>query len=68
MLRGTKYHFSLREQPCRVGIFKEKSKIKIHDEVGPEWLIKLDDGTVLIERQIISIRLWSEYSFFETSE
>tara|TARA_R100001509_G_scaffold148071_1_gene105675 strand:+ start:76 stop:438 length:363 start_codon:yes stop_codon:yes gene_type:complete len=68
MIPGKKYHFSLEELPCRIGVFEKKSKVTIHEAIGPEWLVRLRDGTVIIERQIMAIRKLSEYTVFTTLE
>tara|TARA_X000001036_G_C20505229_1_gene735591 strand:+ start:522 stop:728 length:207 start_codon:yes stop_codon:yes gene_type:complete len=68
MIQGKQYHFSLEDMPCRIGVFDKKSKVTIHEAIGPEWLVRLRDGTVIIERQIMAIRKFSEYTLFTTLE
>jgi len=50
--QGGAYHFSLKKQGCREGVYDSQSRIKIDRE---ERLIKLSDGSLILESQVIEI-------------
>ena len=58
--RGKRYHFCLKKQPCREGVYESQSKIKINEFA--EWLVKLKDGTLLLECQIMAVHPLSVFS------